>query len=300
MLHILNGDATAGVFDDAGVPGDRLIWRDILVEGPLGSAGTAEARAHYLAARFDIDPQVYAREFAAARRALESAPDHDEIALWFEQDLFCAVNLCFLLDWLARRPPSRLTLVWPATPLSVLGADGLGSAYVVREAVGPAAQAAASAAWHAFASDDPRAILRADVSALPFLDEALQRQLHRFPSVLNGLDEIEAEALAVLDEGPLDFHALFARVTQVPTLRHHGMGDVQLAGDLAALASGDAPLVARDGTHWRLTPAGRETRAGQRDRIATLGIDRWLGGVRLMGRGPVWRWDHAHGALVVR
>jgi hypothetical protein len=86
----------------------------------------------------------------------------------------------------------------------------------------------------------------------------------------------------------------------VPTLRRHGMGDVQLAGDLAALASGDAPLAARDGTLWRLTPAGRETRAGQRDRIATLGIDRWLGGVRLLGRGPVWRWDRAHATLVVR
>jgi hypothetical protein len=300
VLHILNGDETAGVFDGAGVTGDRLIWRDILVEGPLGPAGTAEARAHYLAARFDIDPQVYAREFAEERRALESAPDHDEIVLWFEQDLFCAVNLCFLLDWLGRRPPSRLTLVWPAEPLSALGTGALGRAYAARTDVGPAAQAAASAAWHALASDDPRAILRADVSALPFLDEALQRQLHRFPSVLNGLDEIEGEALAALDEGPLDFHALFARVTHVPTLRRHGMGDVQLAGDLAALASGDAPLVARDGTLWHLTPAGRETRAGRRDRIVTLGIDRWLGGVRLLGRGPVWRWDRAHATLGVR
>jgi len=300
VLHILNGDATAGVFAGAGVTGDRLIWRDILVEGPLGPAGTAEARAQYLAARFAIDPEAYVREFADERRALALAPDHDEVVLWFEHDLFCAVNLCFLLDWLARHPPPRLTLVWAVEPLSTLGADGLRGAYTARADVGHPARAAAVAAWRALASDDPRSLQMADVGGLPFLDEALRRQVHRFPSATNGLDEIEAEALAALGHGPREFHDLLARVTCVPTLRRHGIGDVQLAGDLAALASGDVPLVAREGTGWRLTPAGRETLDGQRDRIATLGIDRWLGGVRLVGRGPLWRWDRARTALVVR
>jgi hypothetical protein len=49
-----------------------------------------------------------------------------------------------------------------------------------------------------------------------------------------------------------------------------------------------------------LTDAGRETLAGRRDRIASLGIDRWLGGVRLLGRGPLWRWDEARAAVVWR
>ena len=33
MLHILNGDATAGVSARTGLAGDVLVWRDILVEG---------------------------------------------------------------------------------------------------------------------------------------------------------------------------------------------------------------------------------------------------------------------------
>ncbi len=35
MLHVLNGDATAVVFAAAGLPGETLVWRDIVVEGPV-------------------------------------------------------------------------------------------------------------------------------------------------------------------------------------------------------------------------------------------------------------------------
>ncbi len=300
MLHILNGDATAGVFDAVDVPGDRLVWRDILVEGPLGRNGGAESRARYLSARFGIDASDYVRQYTEMRRGLAAATRHDDVVLWFEQDLFCAVNLCFLLDWLARDAPARLTLVWPAEPLTSLGANRLRDAYATRIEADAPARRAATTAWRALTSEDPHALLSADVAGLPFVPEALRRHVARFPSLTNGLNEIEAAALAVLSGGPLEFAQVFARVTATPPLRRHGMGDVQLAGDLAALATGDTPLVARDGTAWRLTEAGRETLESRRDRIATLGIDRWLGAVRLHGRGPVWRFDEARAALVQR
>jgi hypothetical protein len=288
------------VFDVVGAPGERLVWRDILVEGPLGESGTAESRAHYLAARFGIDADAYAREFTDSRAALAAATTHDEVVLWFEQDLFCGFNLCFLLDRLARRPPARLTIVWTAEPLATLDADRLRDAYAARVEPDAAALRAAATAWQAFTSDDPRALLSADVDGLPFLREALRRHLGRFPAMTNGLDEIETAALRVLREGPLEFRDLFARVTATPPIRRHGMGDVQLAGDLGALTTGDTPLLARDGTAWRLTEAGRATLDSRRDRIVALGIDRWLGGVRVHGRGPVWRFDETHGALVQR
>jgi uncharacterized protein DUF1835 len=300
VIHILNGDATAQVFDAVDVEGQRLTWRDVLVEGPLGTEGTAEARARYLAARFGIDHDEYAHEFTEARRQVASVSRHDEVVLWFEQDLFCAVNLCFLLDRLASEPPARLSLVWLAEPLATLEADRLRHAYATRREADRAILAAASAAWRAFTSTDPRALQSARVDAVPFLGEALRRQLHRFPSVDNGLDEVETAALTALEDGPREFRDLFVQVTGTPTLRRQGMGDVQLAGDLGALASGDAALVAREETTWRLSDAGRAALAGRRDRVATLGIDRWLGGVHLFGRGPLWRWDAARGSLVWR
>jgi hypothetical protein len=40
-----------------------------------------------------------------------------------------------------------------------------------------------------------------------------------------------------------------------------------------------------------LTDTGRGVLDGHRDRIATCGIDRWLGGVHLKSDADVWRWD---------
>ena len=40
-----------------------------------------------------------------------------------------------------------------------------------------------------------------------------------------------------------------------------------------------------------ITDSGRAVLAGRQDRIATCGIDRWLGGVHLRGHAIPWRWD---------
>jgi hypothetical protein len=76
-------------------------------------------------------------------------------------------------------------------------------------------------------------------------------------------------------------------------------------GSLAALAEtlscASPPLVTLDlsraagGKVLRglvaLTDIGRSVLAGQQDRVATCGIDRWLGGVHLQSGGQLWRWD---------
>ena len=40
-----------------------------------------------------------------------------------------------------------------------------------------------------------------------------------------------------------------------------------------------------------LTDEGRDLLRGGSDRVKLCGIDRWLGGVHLEGRGPAWRWS---------
>ena len=47
-----------------------------------------------------------------------------------------------------------------------------------------------------------------------------------------------------------------------------------------------------------LTAHGRNVLLGQADRLQLCGIDRWLGGVCLQGRGPVWRWSRHAGHLI--
>jgi len=90
VLHVLNGDATHRVFEQTHLTGDVLVWRDILVEGP---AASPDARAPWLAAHLGIDAEEYVRGRREEAAALAATARHDEVVLWFEHDLFCAVNL---------------------------------------------------------------------------------------------------------------------------------------------------------------------------------------------------------------
>jgi hypothetical protein len=78
------------------------------------------------------------------------------------------------------------------------------------------------------------------------------------------------------------------------------------ASPLVVFAEGE-PIVqpgnpAEADRFWRrravVTEAGREVLDGRRDRVRTYGIDRWLGGVHLMGHEAAWRWDPATRRLV--
>ena len=49
-----------------------------------------------------------------------------------------------------------------------------------------------------------------------------------------------------------------------------------------------------------ITPLGRQALAGAIDRVHEVGIDDWRGGVRLTGKGPVWRWESRERKLYER
>src|SRR6187431_2194245 len=103
MLHIVNGDATLTRLAPAALPGDVLVWRDILVEGPVEPAvevdELAVRRAPWLARRLGIDHRDYVASGRTQAEGLALAQAQDEIVLWFEQDLFCVANLCHLAAW---------------------------------------------------------------------------------------------------------------------------------------------------------------------------------------------------------
>ena len=311
MLHVLNGDATATVFAGAGIAGERLVWRDILVEGPVaigdGTPESLAARAAWLGERLGIDREAYARGVREQADGLTAAPEHDEVVLWFEQDLFCAVNLWSVLDWFARHArATRLSLVYPEIDevpgLGAMPAARLAAIFAERRPVTEAMRAMGQLAWTTYAGADPlgtASLTTGEPPVLPFVQGAFRCHLGRFPSVANGLNEVESAALTVLCRGPRAFGDLFREVTAHPHLRRHGMGDVQFA----ACVRGLAPLVDAIGgevtsADLEITRIGRDVVAASRDRLEIQPIDIWLGGVRLRGDRPRWRWDGARGRLV--
>jgi Domain of unknown function (DUF1835) len=306
VLHVLNGDATATVFAEAGVAGERLVWRDILVEGPVPAVpGTPAmaARAAYLTERLGIDADEYVRGVEAQTARLTEARGHDEVVLWFEQDLFCAVTLWSLLDWFTRHAPAApLSLVYPAPDgaargLGAMEPSRLAALFVSRRPVAEQTRTAGAQAWAAYAGPDPlasAAFVGRDTPALPFVAGAFRCHFGRFPSLANGLNEVESATLDVLRRGRRQFSELFREVSAHPGVRLHGMGDVQFAACLRGLD----PLVHTGDDAVDVTERGLAVLAGHEDWLGIRPIDTWLGGVHLGRDRPLWRWDGAHARLV--
>ena len=332
FLHVLNGDSTAESMRRSTIEGTRLVWADVLHEGPVADATSAEQwrerRARFLA---DERYTTYEEVLASYERwdaALERFVDHDEVVLWFEHDLFDQLLLIRHLDWFSRRELGRTTLqlicigafpgIEPFHGLGQLDPGQLASLLDTRTRVTSRQLALGQRAWAAFTSGDPMRVQRLvdelssggeDADALPFLAGALRRLLEEFPSVENGLGRTERHILdLVAERGPIRAMELFRAEQRLE--ERVFMGDSTFWRRVHGLMSGAEPLLAADvddllsadgpTSVLSLTTAGELVRAAVSDRVRLAGIDGWVGGVRLHaspGGDVPWRWSVARGRL---
>jgi hypothetical protein len=292
-LHITNGDCAADTLRRF-LPDPVKITCDVLHDGPI----------------------VPAPAWLAA-----AAAEYAEVVFWFEHDLFDQLLLIRALDALHDQANvsliciDRFPGVEPFYGLGQLDAAQLATLTDTRAPVTPDQYALAQHAWAAFGAADPRELAqvahlatssRRARAVLPFLGDALTRFLAEYPSVAHGLSRTEELALSGLREGPANAGTLFGAAQSHE--KHPFMGDWNFYSILRRLASARTPLLSihdlTDEVDIRsltvtITEAGRDVIEGQEDGVVLNGIDRWLGGVHLIGqdRSP-WRWDGWRETLV--
>ncbi len=328
MLHIFNGDATAEVFAETGLPGTALAWHEALIAGPVPndtfSDNWINVRANHLAAAYEKEVEQCRETLLEMKRVLQKADEHDEIVLWFEHDLFCQVNLLALLDAISRFDidAGRLAIISIDTFPGVDKFHGMGqltpaqlaSLFEKRQEVSPEMISLAQEAWQAYTSPNPesiQALLRQDTTALPFLKSAFSAHLSRFPSTVNGLGFIENAALDLIVGGVDEFKPLFPMFSELHP--QFGLGDWQFWNHLVFLSRLGTPLLEiydmnRPGqalcsgdyrkAYFKLTRAGKAILVGNSDNLNINKVDYWLGGVHLIDHNPVWRWDSKKKQLV--
>ena len=297
----------------------RHSWKGQLLCCADGS-GWRALRAQHLSEAYGVDLKQCERELEEQERKLGSFSDHDEVVLWFEHDLFCQINLLYLLDWFSRRQLANTALslvcidsfpgVTDFRGLGQLDAAQLASLFPNRKAVESRTLELASSAWRAYCSPNPtliEQILETDTSTLPFLGAALRAHLRRFPSVRNGLGAIENLSLELARSGSVNFTNLFTGFADSAPV--YGFGDAQFGLALARLISAKHPALTMAGSNGRTDPvhphklgslqnAGFEiTELGlaalqdEVDFVTVNGIDIWLGGVHLDTIDTLWRWN---------
>jgi hypothetical protein len=330
FLHVANGSSTTMTIEAAGIPGRCSIWADVLYEGPvpggLSDAELIEVRKQFLEGPADHTGLAWAgsdptldpvNDLGRWRSVIEAHEDYDELILWFEHDLFDQLNLIQLLPWIRDRLPATkpVSLIcigsFPGRPdfkgLGELTPEELAPLLDTRERISDAQYELARRAWLTFRAPTPERLdqlRREDTSALPYLAAALTRFLQEFPWTSDGLSRTERRLLALASEGMALWKA-FPRMHEGEQFYY--VTDGTMASMAETLARTSPALLMLDvsassghvlrGT-IALTDSGRSVLAGQLDRVAACGIDRWLGGVHLHGRSDVWRWDEQGGRVV--
>src|SRR5450432_2266195 len=107
MLHIHNGESSANTLKESTIQGEQFAFRDALIGGPTPArvAGDEwrQLRAAHLSESYGVNREDCELGLRRQAELLSRYADHDEVVLWFEHDLFCQLNLIYLLDWFHSR-----------------------------------------------------------------------------------------------------------------------------------------------------------------------------------------------------
>ena len=308
LLNITNGDSTVNNMKQAGITGMLLPWRDALHDGPVPGGISLEelsmVRARFIAGRGWGAPQAIEQEFIERDNVLKSSEQYEKVILWFEHDLYDQLQILQILDWYHRHRPIQPELVMICVDqyLGMLSPEQMVTLYRYQRPVTEKQLVLASKAWAAFRSATPEkwyALLETDMGALPYLEDAIIRQLEEYPDCRSGLSRTARQALTIIAHGEQRPGRVFGLYQQ--TEERKFMGDASFWGvlnellgsslPLLRLPEGNAPgLPSSPEQALTITPAGEEVLAGRRHWLDSVNLDRWMGGVHLTASN-LWCWD---------
>lgn len=294
-LHILNGDASINAFQDANLPGNMLVWREILSEGPVLATLPEQEfwlkRQEYILSTHNEKPDTYKEKVLNELYKLNGAGAFFEVILWFDADLMCQLNLLYLLQKLHKL---HINLISVCTPhnghhIALLHPEELQTLFDNREIMTPEQLDHTSTLWKLYAGSNPLKlqdfILQNSIPAN--LQKALQLHLSRFPDCITGLSYPETLLLRLLEKKELTIQELMEQFWQ--TVPHYGFGDHQLEQMVKYLQ----PELIQGAEYLHLTKVAEQVLQGNAKYSSR---NKWLGGVYLQPT-PAWCFDSINDQL---
>ena len=291
MLHILNGEATHALLKQSAVKGPCLVWKDMLMEGPVSPTRVAkaktpslpasaraggidwEARAAFLRDSYGINP----RKFLAGMQAFFAAYDKaakgkEEVVFWFEEDFFCQIHLVYLLAHLpeALKRKGRASIICPEKPLGVRLPAAFPKLLAARLPVEPALIRLSAKVWQAYSLSSTKgwsAFLKwaqtgKGFARWPLLKGGLRSHLGRLPAADGKPNAVETAVLQALASGALAFPPFLRRVWMDARVKPLGLGDLQVARYALDLSIGPKPLILIEGP-GNAPARGKPIKAGE-------------------------------------
>ncbi|UOB17453.1 DUF1835 domain-containing protein [Abyssalbus ytuae] len=212
-LHITNGDSFTSILKNLGIKGEIITWREMLCEGKtttdVGSESFWRTRFDFLHNTYKVSKDTFINFTLKEYRNLCNQKSQEEIVLWFEYDLYCQVNMIAVLSWLKKyRSEAHISLVNSGNEdespkmygLSELSNEKLLELYENRIHLTKDDIEYADYIWQLYCSDNPirleTAILQDDIQ-FKYLNDAVHSHLLRFPSIKNGLNNLENKVIEI-------------------------------------------------------------------------------------------------------
>ncbi len=273
QLHITNGDSFTERLKQLNLKGDIITWREMLCEGKtetnVGSESFWKTRFDFLHKNYKITKTWFVEKTLKEYRSLCNHKQQDQIILWFEYDLFCQINMLAVLSWLkTHRRYADISLVCSGNEddtdkyygLSELSDEQLLKLYEKRVHLSQNDIEYADYVWQLYCSDNPirlENLIDFENYQFEYLADAIKVHLKRFPTIKNGLNELENRILRITEEEkPKSKKALLGKVLQ--NQGFYGFGDTQyerIVGTLSPLFSSFNPV--------KLSKKGKEILDGQ-------------------------------------
>lgn len=267
-LHITSGDIVGGKLAAAGLPGEILVWHDLLYDGPRRPGwpddALIEARAAFIETMTGggLTRQQVLKALHGQYRKLASIPPGQPVVLWFDACLFDQSMLVHLLTCLHHteaRPVELICIdafpgIEPYHGIGQLGTAQLAGCYGLRRSVTAEQFRYAAAADDAFATRDATRLsdlARGADAPLPWVPAAAARWLQAQPDPVTGLGRLEQLALDAIREGHTTPTAIFKAVSAAEEPPQY-WGDTTLWAAVNQLAAREPPLVRIEGPANRL------------------------------------------------
>ncbi|MFD2098555.1 DUF1835 domain-containing protein [Flagellimonas iocasae] len=213
LLHITNGDSFTSKLQSLQLQGDIITWREMLCEGKtlctVGSESFWKTRFEFLSKNYKVSKSWFVEKTLKEYRSLCNHKQQDHIVLWFEYDLFCQINMLAVLSWLkTHRRHAEISLVCSGKEddsdkfygISELSDEKLIDLYENRTLLTQDDIEYADYVWQLYCSDNPirlENLINNDDFQFEYLSDALKTHLRRFPTIKNGLNELENHVLDV-------------------------------------------------------------------------------------------------------
>ncbi|EIJ40511.1 hypothetical protein JoomaDRAFT_3573 [Galbibacter orientalis DSM 19592] len=210
-LHITNGDSFTTVLNELNISGDIITWREMLCEGKtineVGSESFWRQRYEFLNRAYKITKDTFINRTLKEYRNLCNQKSQEEIVLWFEYDLFCQVNMIAVLSWLKKnRSDADIFLACSGKEdatdklyaLTELSKEKLEKLYENRVLLTKDDIEYGDYIWQLYCENNPIRLqnaIKQNTSELTYLSKAMESHIHRFPSLKNGLNELENKML---------------------------------------------------------------------------------------------------------